>query len=254
MAAILKRAWFVDQSPGRGVYDLTGGGGGSSTTPGNFYVEFAVGALPTSLEYSALFGICGSTFTLSNPIQLDNASAQGADGALYWVSVMSGTPVVSGQGSPAKPEGTGNTTHTAGDVYGLAFSTISNLMWMRRATVAPTLWYGVSGAGTSSPETGIEGFDFSSQVSGNVYLLGGASQPGNADVHHPTVTLNAGASAFVATPPTGYSAFNSDTTWNSLDKDTEIVLSNGDLTLTCTAITGSNQPTTFVRSTLYRTR
>lgn len=246
--AVLKRAWFVDNSPGRGVFLVAGNN--LDTEAGAFYVEFTISGIPGAGEYGAVFGICGSTFDLSDPIDIDVNAAQGADGVIWNVSLIN----MLGWGSPNRAESGGTHAHVNGDVYGLAYSTITDKAWARRATQAPTLWYGVGGAGTADPATGVEGFDFSTQITGNVYVCAGCSQPGNANAANPIVTVNGGGSAFAAPAPSGFVGPGSVLAFNPLDKDPPMVLSNANQTLTCTLITGTNQPTSFARTTQYRQR
>lgn len=247
---ILKRAWFCDQSPGRGgivtLGPSTGGGGGA----GAFYAEMRVQTLAS--EYSACFGIGGSGFDLSNPIAIAVNLPQGSEGVV-WSVASSGAAI--GWGDPTRAEASGAGVFSDGDWAGLAFNTSTGLLWMRNATAAPTVWYGTSGAGTADPVTLIEGFDFSTAITGAIFLLGGVSQVGNADATRPIVTLNAGGSAFAATAPTGYVAFNAAATWNTADADSHLSFSGGNLVATVgTQIVGSNQPTAFVRSTVSKLR
>ena len=68
---------------------------------------------------------------------------------------------------------------------------------------------------------------------------------GCAGATHPQTTINTGATAFTWTLPSGYSSWNTATsatvTWNPSDKDTNITLSNGNLTATA-----ANNPATFI--------
>jgi hypothetical protein len=254
--------WFADHSPGRGGIILAKTPDGSQPG-GKFYVEFQITASDVaggSAEYGVVCGICSSSFILHVPPAIDgfdNTSTivSMANGAFYNFSNVTGA-----WGYPAKPSAA-VASWSVGDWLGLAVDTIRGWSWSRNATAAPSTWFGTStGGGTPSPVTGVQPNDFgaasvSSPIAGNIYLVGGVSQPGNSNVHKGILTLNAGSSAFVATLPTGYVAWDATTVWSATDKAAEISLSGGSLILSNTAqITGNNQPYAMGRATIFKAR
>jgi hypothetical protein len=246
---VLKRAWFVDNAPGRGVVPGFGAAVGSDAA--KVYAEFQLVAFQTALEYSACVGFCGASFDISNPISIGVAVAQGANGCVY----SFGNGKFLGWGDPSRPEHSSGAAHAVGDWIGIAIDTPNGLSWVRNCTQAPSTWYGVSGAGTADPVAGTEGYAFvaGTGITGAIYLCAGGSQPGNANVHFPSVRLNAGTAAFAAPLPAGYFPFNSSAVFSSTDKAAELTVSEAGLLVTVSSqITAANEPTAFVRTDKYR--
>ncbi len=258
----MRQAWFVDRSPGRGgiiissVFSPAGGNAG-----GKFYAECQITA--AFVTYSGVFGIGGSGLALRTQVGsdgFDNATAQPwmANGVFYSFNAADLTKGL-GWGYPTRPI-TLSTAWQVGDWMGMAFDTINSQSWIRNATRNPTVWFGGTGAGTPNPVGAVQPNSFSgtsptSPISGNIYLIGGVSQVGNSNASHAIVTLNAGATAFVAAAPSGYSVFDATAIWNSSDAGAEITISGAGLICSNTAqITGPNQPYELVRSTISKLR
>lgn len=142
-----------------------------------------------------------------------------------------------GWGYPTRFQGNVITIDANADVIGVAFDiTLGGLkVWMRN-TKHPTVWAGNGGA-SPDPSTGTNGFDAGTQIPGPVFITAGTSKNWNDGNVVPVVLdLNAGATAFAGTLPTGYQAFDASgtTTFSPSDHDPRITLSNGNLRLTTT--------------------
>lgn len=196
-------------------------------------------------------GLANASFNLVNPQALDFTAGNYAslNGGVFvafgntgqaptgWAGAGGATPIVAGF------------PFTLTDVIGVAINTATRKAWWRNATQAPSVWYGAGASPTPDPVTGDNGYLLTSaNLSGSIYALVGMGFDG-VPGHHASSIVNFGATSFVATPPTGYVAWDSTTTMNPSDAAPEIVLSSGNLHVTITDIVGSNQPTAFVRST-----
>lgn len=107
----------------------------------------------------------------------------------------------------------------------LAIDLTNNKIWARASGDSTGDW---NASGTANPATNTGGFDITSVNSGTVYLAySGFYTSSVAD----TVTLNAGASTFHGSIPSGFSAWDATggTTWNASD-NSNLTLSNGNLT------------------------
>jgi hypothetical protein len=95
-------------------------------------------------------------------------------------------------------------SQTNNDWMGFAVDLTNGKIWIRNATAAPSSWFGAS---AGDPVAGTNGFDISSITGSNVlFLLSYCSNQNGIDE---ASTMNVGASAFAATAPAGYTAWNS---------------------------------------------
>lgn len=90
-----------------------------------------------------------------------------------------------------------------GSVIGMAVDLDNGLIWVRNPAT-PSSWFGNNGA-SPDPVTGTNGFSFTAFAT-TVYLA--FSSVGNGATEG--VVMNAGASAFVAAAPTGFTAWNTN--------------------------------------------
>jgi hypothetical protein len=95
-----------------------------------------------------------------------------------------------GSGIPSAPNN---------ETIGFAVDLTNSLIWVRK-TASPSNWYG-NGAG--DPVARTNGFSISSLAGQALFLAYTSNQNGPADAS----TMNAGASAFAASAPTGYIAW-----------------------------------------------
>lgn len=261
MTLSLTKAWFADRAPGRGVINqATNTAQAAAPTFGKFYFEVQfklLGGLS-----SLLVGVAGSTFSLTDSIDVATA---GTNITQAQCAVVSGSaPAVNllAWGYPVQgPVGLPNVSFAAlNDWIGIAVDTVTGLVWARNATAASSTWCGDGTGGSPNPATGVKGFSIATQITGNIYIVAGTNKNWfDADVTHSTVVLNAGASAFAATPPVGFTAWAaSGTTFSTTDKDSRITLSGGSLTADTNIASPSATPpfsrNAMVRSNTYRTR
>jgi hypothetical protein len=242
MTLSLNKAWFADRSPGRGlITTATNLAPAAPLTRGKFYfeVQFTLAGGLSSL----LVGVAGATFSLTDSIDV---AVNGTNVTQAQCAVLSGAAVggtCSGWGYPNRFSGTPNISFANfGDWFGVAVDTINGLLWMRNATAAATSWTGDGTGGTPNPATAVKGFDISTQITGNIYITAGTNKNWfDGDTTHSTVTLNAGHTAFAATPPAGFSPWDTTATtvFNSADKDSRITLSGANL------IADTNMPSPF---------
>lgn len=157
--------------------------GTTSRTTGKWYFEMLAGAASQDLAWGLA------------PVSASNGSIIGNSGQgiafrnnTHW-RIGSGE-VLSGMGQPNS------------ETIGFAVDLTNSLIWIRR-TSSPSSWFGNNGAG--DPVTGTNGFSISSITGVGLYLAFTSNQNGSAV----SATMNAGASTFAATAPTGYTAWNS---------------------------------------------
>lgn len=137
-----------------------------------------------------LFGLANASLNLNT-----NASYPGSDtNAVGYYSVNGGL-YVSGAPTITAP------TYAQGDTVGMAIDFGANKLWVRNCS-APTVW---NAGGAADPASGAGAFDLTT-------LAGGPWTPcpcplGNSG-GGTIQTVNFGGSAFAATPPAGFSAWD----------------------------------------------
>lgn len=254
MTLTLNKAWFADRSPGRGLITTATSTSQSTTGRGKFYFE---AQLISALNFSQpMVGIGGSTWQLNNPIDVavNGTNATQAQGVIASFKVPADNTSL-GWGNPSRFTGQAATNYSANDWVGVAVDTINSLIWMRNASTAG-LWTGDGTAGTPNPATGVKGFSFTTQITGDIYIVCGASEQGGVFC---SAKLNVGASAFAASPPTGFTAWDGTgtTTLSITDKAAGVTLSGGNLSWTVGVLTpgaGQTVGSATARSTTHKTR
>lgn len=113
----------------------------------------------------------------------------------------------------ASNSGSGMTGPANGNIVGFAVDLDNGKIWVRNATTAPSSWFGAAGAG--DPVAGTNGFSFT-PFAAATFLAFTSNQNGTTQ----GVTMNAGASAFVAAAPSGFSAWNSNAVPSAPSTDT----------------------------------
>ncbi len=244
----LRKGWFCDHSPGKGRI-ITG-----STPPTEHgFLYFEVTCTAASGESKICIGLADAAFNLHRPQVLDvtpGAYTPALDGGAF----LAFTNKSGWSGGTATPD-TLTSTFTIGDVIGVAVDTGTGHAWWRDATSDPTTWCG-SGA-SPNPVTNTSGYLMSGgAITGAVFVLLGFQYENFGPPPQPFATINFGASAFKAAPPSGFAAWDGtgSTTLNPSDKSSDITLSGGNLIATAPAfIPGANGPASFVRSTTSKT-
>lgn len=88
---------------------------------------------------------------------------------------------------------------TVGHVYGAAVDLTAERIWFRNATSAPSTWWG---SASGDPAAGTNGLDYSAST-GTEWCVAAAARSDRPAV----LTVNLGGSAFVASAPSGFSAW-----------------------------------------------
>lgn len=217
--ALNEFGWFLDGSPGGLFADS------AIVNPlGRYYFEATMTHGYDSGFDAAIvcFGIAGaSALTVLTGGNLYNGAVQAQEAQLIGIS---GNTLGSGRGTGYPTQYPNGAQGGTNNVYAIAVNTTSCLMWSRDVTGGGN-WVG---DGVSpNPATDTSGFNFSTLISGRLYVFGGATQRNNTN--YGSGTLNLGGSAFVGAVPSGYSAWSATDTLNSSDKSASLTLSGGNL-------------------------
>lgn len=246
-----RSGWLVDLAAGTYAAISSGGSGGGGGA-GRYYFEATIVA--ARAEAKACVGLANPAFNLTNPQELDFAAGTYAslDGGLFVSNSDTKSDGWNGNPGPTIPSSGSGTP--VGETIGIVFDNTLRTVWFRRSD-APSTWLGGGVSPTPDPTTGTHGYPISQvgiSAGDNVFILCGAGWANFGGTSHAQLTLNCGGSAFVMTLPTNCTAWGSTVTLNPSDKDSYIVLSGGNLTMTTGDIPGPNQATSFVRSTVFR--
>lgn len=238
-----RAAWNVDCAARTYAVVCTGGSGGG----GKLYLEAQ--GISFNSDAEVFIGIADASFALANPISFDVAPPQGPHCVGLTFKTSGQVPV--GWGTPDHPATVATSTFATNDWMGIGINTLTGRLWWRNATASPSTWWG--GTGSPDPVTGTDGFDVTGNLTGNIYVIVGAGNENTPGTN--SILVNFGATAFAATKPTGWSAW--DTTGESkfTDIDGHLTFATGALKITATsAIAGTNQPSAFARSNTYKAR
>jgi|ERR1035437_297404 hypothetical protein len=163
--------------------------GGDSTrsianhSSGKYYMELTVTAIVSGNIWALGFGVCNSSFVLTNAPLAGNANSAGVflagDGNFY----LNNAPTSVGM------------TFASGDIIGLAADLDNKKVWLRQN--------GGAWNGSGNPATNTGGFDISAlQGSGAVYVVGYTDWPNTGP--YPVATANFGASSYGTAAPSGF--------------------------------------------------
>jgi hypothetical protein len=249
----IRRAWFVDHSPGRGGYQYLAAP--LPGTGGKFYFEATMTASGPGENYACI-GIAGGTFNLTNAWDLDvNGTGVALANGAFW-SIKNSTTTI-GWGYPTRPPSYNVLDFSVGDKAGFAVDTKNSLLWARNATANAAAWYGDNSGAGEDPVAGTHGFDFvnpaGTPITGNIFVLAGGYWNAFLNPPSPVLTVNFGATSFQAAAPAGFSPWDNSggSTLNPSDKDANLTLSNGNLTATRV---NSGGGLSFARSLTYKGR
>lgn len=247
--ADIKRAWFCDHAPGKGLITLATLQGVGATS-----VYFECRIVQSQAEAKMCIGLANAGFNISNPVSLDLAAGvyAGLNGGCFTSFGNPATANSDGWSGGTFAPSTHGIPFSNLDWIGVAFDTVNHLAWWRNASAAPNTWYGNGGA-SPDPASGTNGYPFNTDaaMSGKVYILAGGGHDSTA-TQFLEGSINAGQFAFKAAAPTGFSPCQTGgTILNASDAAAQMVLFDaGNESFSTTAITGTNQPTAFARSVL----
>lgn len=240
-----RSGWYLDCAPKTYIAKSSGG----AIPAGKYYWEVTIdaGGADGTGGYGILAGVANSSAILTGTVATAIGAAQpNSIGAAFFNSRANNpSSAANGWGYPDRagsiPVEITGTTGT----YGLLLDTINHKLWYRNITNdSPSgFWAGSPLSSSGDPTTNTLGADLAAMgVTGNLYVLVGASH-GSASAKGQG-TVNFGASAFAATPPTGSTSLQSAIGGSLVTLDptnnSNLVLSNGNLTFA-----GTNVPVTF---------
>lgn len=254
--ALNEYGWFLDGHPA-GI--MTPVSAGKTLTAGKYYFEVTLddGGIGSDEGWGIVVGFGSSSAILFNTFLANVGIAQANAAQTNLLGAIRGdVSNLSGMGHPVVPVGCSPLTAN-GQKIGLAINTIAKTIWWRNASTG-SIW-NLDAAADPATGAGVNIIDFSasgsSPITGSVFVIVGASLGNSGGFGSPYTekgqgTVNFGASAFTGTAPSGYSSINSAFPGAALNPNdnSNLTLTNGNLTFEATTRTVANQPICCVRS------